>query len=541
MPVATATTTDVLIQELEELSLAVLRDEDRKPTATELDAARQLADLVFHQELGYDAVDGVLAGLLRCAGHTFQEGMLRLSCSKARLAHHLARVTNRRWNVPIGTAAVTMDPKTGKVALLLNPYLILMLGPEWTRFVLAHESRHLINEHLRLDRELACDEVFTLATEITVNKRVTEALACSMPRVRGEVFGIDPEDQFKKYRERANKAGLTPVTRDEFFVTDEACYAALLSLPKPPTPKNPACGHANHQNDPSDSSSGQGVAKSTGKAKGKSKGSAAGDPSQDDNSGKPTDSHGTGIYEDFKFPGGLGVLDRPEIDEAIRDVLHQAVKEALAGDEELKGELLGLGEEFKDSKVWGSIGLGALRGEKPVTQTRPQWEAYLQRAMASRMESSDRLTYNKKIGWWYPFFTPTGKEEQRHIAVFFDASGSISGPLVERFHRMMGIIPNTTVRWFSFDTQVYDLGTSEQGSNDVEAIRGGGGTNFAPIVTQVAELDEEPDAVVVITDGYAPQIDPADGWKWIWLVTEGGNGWMADFGMETIFIDEKFG
>jgi predicted metal-dependent peptidase len=527
--------TSVLLHDLEQLTASVLRDEDRKPTVAELDAARTLADLVFHQELGYDVIDPVLPGLLRCAGHTFQEGMLRLSCSKARLAHHLARVTNRRWNVPIGTAAVTMDPKTGKVALLLNPFLILLLGPEWTRFVLAHESRHLVNEHLRVDRELACDEVFTLATEITVNKRVTEALSCAMPRVRGDVFGIDPEDQYKKYRERANKAGLTPVSRDVFFDNDEACYQALLTLPKPPQPKNAACGHANHQegDDSGDAAKGNGKAKS--KAKSKDKGS------EPQNGDQPTDSHKTGIYEDFKFPGGLGVLDRPEIDEAIRDVLHQAVKEALAGDEELKRELLGLGEEFKDSKVWGSIGLGALRGEKPVTQTRPQWEAYLQRAMASRMESSDRLTYNKKIGWWYPFFTPTGKEEQRHIAVFFDASGSISGPLVERMHRMMGILPNTTVRWFSFDTAVYDLGTSEQGSSDVQAIKGGGGTDFAPIVAKVAELEEEPDAVVVVTDGYANQINPADGWKWIWLVTEDGNGWMADLAMETIFIDERFG
>ena len=38
-------------------------------------------------------------------------------------------------------------------------------------------------------------------------------------------------------------------------------------------------------------------------------------------------------------------------------------------------------------------------------------------------------------------------------------------------------------------------------------------------------LDVSPDAVVVLTDGYAPPVTPAEPDKWIWLITEGGDEW----------------
>lgn len=523
------------LEALEDLTLRVLRGEHPKPTLDEATAAAAVGDLVFHQELGYDAVDDVLPALLCVAGQFFQDGLLRLASTRAPLEHLLARVTDRRWSVPIETAAVTLDPRTDRVTLLLNPFLLLAAGPDWTRFILAHESRHLLAAHLLMDRDVANDPLMILATEIWNNAGVKTALGCDMLQVRGKAFGIDPEAEYRRYRERAKEAQITPVSKEEFFSTDMACFAALSSLPTPPKPKQGGCGHNSPQSGNGQQQPGQGPG-SSGQSK---SGQGKAQPGQGDE-GKPADKHATGIYDDPGFGGGLGPLDRPEVDEAVRDVLHQAVKEAMAGNEQLKQELLELGAKFPNSTVWGSIGLGALRGEKPTTKVVAWWEQHLARAMASRMEPSDRLSYNRKIGWWYPFFTPSGKEPQREVAVFIDMSGSISPMLAERIQKLMGSIPDARVRWFSFDTEVYDLGESQGTNVDIKPLQGGGGTDFGPIVETVAGLEDEPDAVLVLTDGYAARIAPTDAHKWIWLVTPGGDAWMADAGMETVVLDETF-
>jgi hypothetical protein len=38
-------------------------------------------------------------------------------------------------------------------------------------------------------------------------------------------------------------------------------------------------------------------------------------------------------------------------------------------------------------------------------------------------------------------------------------------------------------------------------------------------------FDEHPDAVIMVTDGHAPAIAPAEPDKWIWLITPGGDDW----------------
>lgn len=512
-------------QALSGLSAAVLRAEHPKPTSDELTAARAIGDAVFHDEVDYDAVDDVLPGLLAAAGAIVSESLLRLSTSRKPLAHLLARVLNRRWSVPIRTMAVALDPKSGKVQLLLNPFLVLAFGVDDTRFGLAHEARHLLMAHLLVDKDLAVDDLFTLAAEITINAAVCKGLACQMPQLRGEPFGIDPEREYRRYRDAAKAAGLTPVSRDEFIGTDVDCFNALASLPKPPRQPHAGCAHADPQPD-----KGEGSSSGKGSGKGKQK------PQKQET--KPQDAHNSGIYDDPDFGGGLEVITDPEVLKAVEDVMHQAVKEAMAGNEDLKGELIDLGDTFKESPLWGRVGLGALRGEKPVTRVVSWWEQYLARAMASRLAPSDNLVYNRKIGWWYPFFTPTGREPEREVAVFLDASGSITPELVKRFTALMGSVAGARIRWFSFDAKVYDLGVSEGPVTDVTEIQGGGGTDFAPLMDKVAELEDEPDAIIVLTDGYAQPIRPVNAERWIWLITPGGSTWSADAGMETVVIDE---
>lgn len=517
--------TDVVdaIDTLRPLHESVLRDEHPTPTADQLAAANRLAVLVWKKELDPRVTDPCVGGIVNCAGYVFGQALMRLSLKKAPLQHMLARVMDRRWNVPIETAAVSLNPKTDRVTLWVNPFLVLALGPEQSTFVVGHEARHLLHGHLLVEKDMAKDQLFVMASEITINARITGDLGTPMPNIDGETIGIDPVKEFERYRDAARKAGLTPVDRDRFLASDEDCYRALTALPKPPKPKPATCAHA-------DGTSGQDSSDQTG----------GNQPGKQGESDSQPDGSGNGIYDQPDFGGGLEAVTAEEVSELVDAVLHQAVKEAVAGNQDLKNELLALGEQFPDSKVWGSIGLERLRGEQPRTSLTSYWEQYVARATASRLSPSDRLEYNKKIGWWYPFFTPTGREAEWEVAVFFDASGSISGPLVEKMTSLMGTVPNARVSWHSFDTAVYDLGVTQDGFGEIKPITGGGGTAFAPIYDKVASLDEEPDMVIVITDGLAEQVVPSDAHKYLWLVTADGNPWMADFGMDLVVVDEDF-
>lgn len=66
-----------------------------------------------------------------------------------------------------------------------------------------------------------------------------------------------------------------------------------------------------------------------------------------------------------------------------------------------------------------------------------------------------------------------------------------------------------------------------------ERVFGGGGTSFQAVADYVegrtevrgARFEERADAIVVLTDGFAPHITPAEPDKWIWLITQGGDDW----------------
>lgn len=525
------------IDALRPLHESVLRDEHPTPTADQLAAAHRLATLVWKQELDPRATDPCVGGIVTCAGHVFGQALMRLSLKKAPLQHMLARVMDRRWNVPIGTAAVSLNPKTDRVTLWVNPFLVLALGPEQSTFVVGHEARHLLHGHLLVEKDLAKDQLFTLASEITINARITGDLGTPMPSIDGETIGIDPVKEFERYRDAARKAGLAPVDKDTFLSSDEDCYRALLTLPKPPRQKQASCAHADGVSE--QGSSGQDSSSQDSSSQG-TQGESSASPGTGTEGASREDGTGNGLYDQPGFGGGLEAVTAEEVSDLVDAVLHQAIKEAVAGNQDLKNELLALGEQFPDSKAWGSIGLGRLRGEQPRTSLTSYWEQYVARATASRLAPSDRLEYNKKIGWWYPFFTPTGREAEWEVAVFFDASGSISGPLIERMTALMGTVPNARVTWHSFDTEVYDLGVTQDGYGEIKPINGGGGTDFAPIYEKVASLEEEPDMVIVVTDGYAAKVVPADTHKYLWLVTAGGDAWMADHGMDLVVVDEDF-
>ena len=98
--------------------------------------------------------------------------------------------------------------------------------------------------------------------------------------------------------------------------------------------------------------------------------------------------------------------------------------------------------------------------------------------------------------------------------------------VVEWMTDLVGGIDGVQAHWLSFDGVVMPFRPGE-------SVFGGGGTSFQAVVDYVEGrstvegkyFEERPDAVVMLTDGYAPHVTPAEPDQWIWLITEHGDDW----------------
>jgi hypothetical protein len=217
--------------------------------------------------------------------------------------------------------------------------------------------------------------------------------------------------------------------------------------------------------------------------------------------------------------GDSGIADKAA-EQIAQDVINELVREAMAGNEKAKADLARLGEQFSDSeevgKYFGSLGVGRVFGKAPEP-VRISWIfEFIQSCIWSKIKPGMRLQRRKRI-WWEEVLNFAGSEREREIVVAFDASGSMPAGIVEKFATLIGDGKNLKLHWWSFDATVWPAA-------DVEGIRGGGGTNFQIIEDEIVKQGLSPDAVLIVTDGFAPEIRPTevDEDRFIWVITPNG-------------------
>lgn len=115
------------------------------------------------------------------------------------------------------------------------------------------------------------------------------------------------------------------------------------------------------------------------------------------------------------------------------------------------------------------------------------------------------------------------------VVIAIDTSGSIGQRELDVFFgEMAGIMEDvrpTCIHLMYCDAEVHDV-VEVYDPTDLHDVRqrkapGGGGTAFQPVFDKVRELDIEPDALVYLTDGYAPFPKKAPGYPVIWGSTSG--------------------
>ncbi|MFG2471686.1 hypothetical protein ACGFXB_40455 [Streptomyces canus] len=380
----------------------------------------------------------------------------------------------------VDTAAVVASGD-GSCLLLYNPDFFVGLGLDGVKFVLFHEARHLVQRHLFDDPELRADPVFELACEVSVNHVALVRLGRrELPLLDGRPTGVDPRGIHHAYVLDLTEHGLEPVPYETFTETDMRVYGELKRMRTPPVPERWLCVHLREGGVPADQETVDAVASSA----------------------------------------------------LLNSLL--AARRGHAGAERELLDLMGRTEDgnTRASRIWGSLGAGVLRGETTRTRTVHWWQRWLADVLGSRLRDGERLVYPKKRGALLaalgqnPMLSRRGPVREKVLVVAYDTSGSMPDHVIEWLTRLVGRIDGVEAHWLSFDAEVMPFRPGER-------VYGGGGTSFQAVADYVEgrtevdgrRFDVNPDAVVMLTDGHAPSITPAEPDKWIWLITEGGNDW----------------
>ncbi|MFJ7074371.1 hypothetical protein [Streptomyces sp. NPDC098781] len=380
----------------------------------------------------------------------------------------------------VDTAAVVASGD-GTCLLLYNPGFFARLGLDGVKFVLFHEARHLVHRHLFTDPDLREDPVFELACEVSINHVALIRLGRQeLPLLDGSPTGVDPREVYAAYRADLTAHGLEPVPYETFTETDMRVYGELKRMHRPPVPARGLCLH---------------------------------------------------LLE------GAVPADQDTVDAVTSSALLNALLAARRGHTGAEREVLDLMARTEEgnpraAKLWGKLGAGVLRGETSRTRTVDWWQRWLVDVLGSKLRDGERLVYPKKRGALLaalgqdPMLARRGPVRDKVLVIAYDTSGSMPNRVITWLTELVGRIDGVEAHWLSFDAVVMPFVPGER-------VFGGGGTSFQVVADHVEgrtevkgrRLEVTPDAVVVLTDGYAPPITPAEPEKWIWLITEGGSEW----------------
>lgn len=428
--------------------------------------------------------------VLAAATHEMREARRKLGLGPSIITSIVVSMCHFVFTRTIDTFAVKLTGD-GNPMLMVNPDFIIKIGAKQAVFALTHEAYHLLMVHLYTDPHLHANPNWTTATEACINYRITKHLKHELIKVDGEVGIVDPAKVYDSYRNAMNKIGQPPVSREQFFETDMGCFAHLEQLPKPIKAKNAqSCVHASDA------------------------GSESGDPS--------------------------APIDQSEAGKFMDKVLAGAIQAAKNGRDGAKDEILSVMDASPEAaETWGDLGAGSLRGETIKSTKSQVWVQWTADKIASRMADGNKWRYNTKVPW-DPRVSASGKQPKKHGAVFIDASGSMSQRVLDQIAALIGELEEIDITWFSFDGAIWPF---EAG----EPFLGGGGTSFHIIEDwynggdggnpSVQGNEDDLDFVLVVTDGYAPELDPSDPDKWVWLIVPGGTTWPANHGMDCMEID----
>jgi len=248
---------------------------------------------------------------------------------------------------------------------------------------------------------------------------------------------------------------------------------------------------------------------------------------------------GNSIPGDDGVGGGSGTRPFDEIssetvDDATKIENHQKISASLSQTD---------GESIKNM----GEGVGNLiRVFNDLIESKIPWARILREYITDSAKS--RYTYNRvsrRSTKSVIFPSMTGE----HVNLVFgvDTSGSMSiKDLNDAMSELKAIteeFDSWKITFLSCDTKANMIGeyASEEGDEFVtidKKMIGGGGTDMNPMVEYANEMEESPNAIIIITDGYIPIVDTVEEIPTILIVTRDGDGDLVSDDCVVIKMDD---
>lgn len=166
----------------------------------------------------------------------------------------------------------------------------------------------------------------------------------------------------------------------------------------------------------------------------------------------------------------------------------------------------------------GTVPAGWVRWAEEVFKPKVNWREQLKRIVRGAITEGfgQRLDYslrrpNRRASVYHPILMPSLRGEYKpRVTCIVDTSGSIGGKeLAQAMAEVRGVleqlrVPITVVPCDAVPYEAIEVLTKSDWLQATTKLRGGGGTDMVAGLNHVLAQKPEPDAVIVLTDGYTP-------------------------------------
>lgn len=471
----------------------------------------------------------------------------------AYLAVKMKKVVDER--VPVAGISVI----DGEIILYINPTGYLSYTKPERLFILKHEVLHVIYIHY-LRKGHRDHSLWNVATDVSINQLI-ESAHCQMPV---DCLKIDSWQKEKGFtlpeKENAEKYYQILWERKEDLNIPEDMLKGALGQHLKDQQGQSSCPQCNgsgkiNQNkgdgegdEESEDSQGQGQGENQsdnqdgngsggqqgdaeGNGEGEGQGEGQGDESLDKGlnpNGKPcptckgsgqNPSQGGQNGNNSRAPGFEGLHptwgDSTEVSEQLaEDIVRSMVSEAV---DKSRGNVPGSIKQLVDE----------------IMKSKVNWRAVLRNFVAKRRSLNKKATWKKRNRRLGTRVMGYKKSKKLKLVIAVDTSGSVSDKELAMFNGEMQKIyqSGAEIDVIECDAQIHNVYKyTKKIERNGATFKGRGGTDFRPVFEMVnrgkmdnvdGRINEKPDAVIFLTDGYGPAPDKFK-IPTLWCLTPGG-------------------
>jgi predicted metal-dependent peptidase len=240
------------------------------------------------------------------------------------------------------------------------------------------------------------------------------------------------------------------------------------------------------------------------------------------------DGAGTGAGETPERQGNKDGPAAPVTEGGIGQVLDAPLpnEETPTAEEQAREWSVAVNQAVTLSKQAGKAPVGLARTLEGAAEATVDWRELLRRLWSDTIPADSSWMQPNRRHIWNGLYLPgVVREGVGEIAIAVDCSGSVNALLLRLFEvEVCSILEGQRpqcVHVLYFDTEVHKVETYQAGEQVHLNPVGGGGTDFAPCFSWLAEHGIQPQTLVFLTDLYGTFPDDAPSYPVLWASTGG--------------------